>query len=161
MAHAEDRSHSADHSRAALFVMTLLAAQGRRAEQSSAPAAVASTADAAPGPVPIGPGTPDQAVTAVRAGTDPAKASSLPLPTPNAPAAPLHGGKNPTSEASGAVAEGYEDIAECVMCWDAAADVLQQPCGHVCTCYGCAEVLADALCPMCRCEVVSIIVLQL
>ena len=38
---------------------------------------------------------------------------------------------------------------------------LQQPCGHVCTCYGCIEVLADALCPMCRCEVVSIIVLQL
>ena len=146
--------------RAVLFLITLFASQGRRAEQSSPPAAVVATADTTPDPVSSGHGTPDQVVAAVRAGTDPAKASSLPLSTSTAPEAPLDGGKNPTFEASGAVAEGYEDIAECVMCWDAAADVLQQPCGHVCTCYGCTKVL-DALCPMCRCEVVSIIVLQL
>ena len=58
-------------------------------------------------------------------------------------------------------AAASDEVAECVICWDAAANVVLQPCGHVCACSGCAVVLEEALCPMCRCEVVSNIVLQL
>ena len=60
-----------------------------------------------------------------------------------------------------ALAPGNDEVAECVICWDAAANVVLQPCGHVCACSGCAVVLEEALCPMCRRVVMSNIVLQM
>ena len=67
-----------------------------------------------------------------------------------------------TSAADAAlVPKAGSDVAECVICWDAAANVVLQPCGHVCACSGCAVVLEDALCPMCRSGVLSNIILQL
>ena len=53
------------------------------------------------------------------------------------------------------------DSVECVVCWEADANVVLQPCGHMCACSGCAALLTDMLCPMCRCEVLSSITLQL
>ena len=50
--------------------------------------------------------------------------------------------------------------SECVICWEAAPDVLLQPCGHICICSGCAAFL-ESDCPMCRCTVKCSIVLQL
>ena len=66
-----------------------------------------------------------------------------------------------TSMQPHAAAPGSDEVAECVICWDAAANVVLQPCGHVCACSGCAVVLEEALCPMCRCVVMDNIVLQL
>ena len=44
---------------------------------------------------------------------------------------------------------------ECVVCWDASADVVFQPCGHACSCTACAESLIGkvAFCPMCRSQI--------
>ena len=46
---------------------------------------------------------------------------------------------------------------ECVVCWAAGAEVVFQPCGHLCTCCSCAEpFLGQSLaCPMCRATVVE------
>ena len=51
--------------------------------------------------------------------------------------------------------------SECVVCWEAAASVVLQPCGHICACSGCAALLQHSPCPMCRCKVQCSIVLQL
>ena len=48
-----------------------------------------------------------------------------------------------------------EDSPECIICWEAGANVVLQPCGHLCVCLGCVELLKGALCPMCRGEVLS------
>ena len=47
------------------------------------------------------------------------------------------------------------DDNECVICWEARAYVLMQPCGHMCVCSGYAAMLRDQLCPMCRSKVLS------
>ena len=49
----------------------------------------------------------------------------------------------------------FDDGAECVVCWEARACLMMQPCGHICVCSGCAAMLRDTLCPMCRTEVAS------
>ena len=76
-------------------------------------------------------------------------------------AASRNGRISSSMQSAATPAAASDEIAECVICWDAAANVVLQPCGHVCACSGCAVVLEEALCPMCRCEVVSNIVLQL
>ena len=42
--------------------------------------------------------------------------------------------------------------SECVVCWEADADIVLQPCGHACACSGCAHLFLNgtALCPICR-----------
>jgi len=47
------------------------------------------------------------------------------------------------------------DEDDCVVCMDAAADMLLVPCGHVCLCAGCADSMlrlddAGRRCPLCR-----------
>ena len=42
-----------------------------------------------------------------------------------------------------------EEEAECLICMDAAKDVVLVPCGHYCLCAPCAQRL-DGKCPMCR-----------
>ena len=52
------------------------------------------------------------------------------------------------------------EAAECVVCWAADANVLYLPCGHCCTCQGCAQSFQlDTLpaCPMCRQTVASMV----
>ena len=51
--------------------------------------------------------------------------------------------------------------SECIICWEAAPNVLLQPCGHICACSGCAALLEHSDCPMCRCKVECSMVLQL
>ena len=51
--------------------------------------------------------------------------------------------------------------SECIICWEAAPNVLLQPCGHICACSGCAALLDLSDCPMCRCKVQGTFVLQL
>ena len=54
-----------------------------------------------------------------------------------------------------------DDGDECVVCWEARAHIMMQPCGHICICSGCAALLRDPLCPMCRSEVASRLVVKL
>ena len=53
------------------------------------------------------------------------------------------------------------DDEECVICWEAKSHVRMQPCGHMCVCSGCAAMLRDPLCPMCRCKVLSRLTVRL
>ena len=51
-----------------------------------------------------------------------------------------------------------EDEAECVVCWAADAEVLLQPCGHLCTCRSCAKPFLSQPglpCPMCRVDIAA------
>ena len=48
-----------------------------------------------------------------------------------------------------------DDSVECIICWEASASVVLQPCGHLCVCLSCVELLRGAVCPMCRGEVLS------
>ena len=50
-------------------------------------------------------------------------------------------------------------LADCVVCWDNAASVVLQPCGHMCACSGCAGMFAEThrSCPMCRSEVITLV----
>ena len=48
-----------------------------------------------------------------------------------------------------------EEGAECIICWEAPANVVLQPCGHMCACIGCIGLLSGLPCPMCRQEVTS------
>ena len=43
-------------------------------------------------------------------------------------------------------------VDECVVCWEADADLIFRPCGHACACSSCAHLFltSSALCPMCR-----------
>ena len=52
--------------------------------------------------------------------------------------------------------------SECVVCWEAGADLVFQPCGHACACSGCAALFLTgcAPCPMCRMTVQSGIALN-
>ena len=50
--------------------------------------------------------------------------------------------------------------SECVICWEADASVVLQPCGHMCACPGCAAMLQHSDCPMCRCRVQSCLNVQ-
>ena len=51
--------------------------------------------------------------------------------------------------------EVLDSSPDCVVCWERCADVLFQPCGHLCTCSACAGTClgSASLCPMCRCAV--------
>ena len=55
----------------------------------------------------------------------------------------------------------FDDGAECIVCWEARACLMMQPCGHICVCSGCAAMLRDTLCPMCRTEVASRLLVKL
>ena len=52
------------------------------------------------------------------------------------------------------------DFAECIICWEAPANVILQPCGHLCACAGCIPLLLGLPCPMCRGKVVTSMVAQ-
>ena len=43
-------------------------------------------------------------------------------------------------------------VGECVVCWEANAELIFRPCGHACACSSCAHLFltSSALCPMCR-----------
>ena len=63
-----------------------------------------------------------------------------------------------TSRADSSAADGADagaEEVECIVCWAAGAEVVFQPCGHLCTCSSCAEpFLGQRLaCPMCRATV--------
>ena len=50
--------------------------------------------------------------------------------------------------------------SECVVCWVAEPSIIYLPCGHMCTCEGCAQsfqIQAVPACPMCRAPVTSMI----
>ena len=51
--------------------------------------------------------------------------------------------------------EDLEECPECIVCWEASASIVLQPCGHLCVCLGCVELLRGDLCPMCRGQVLS------
>ena len=52
------------------------------------------------------------------------------------------------------------DAEECVICWEGAAEVILQPCGHLCLCEQCVQpLLKQGLgCPMCRVNIAGCIV---
>ena len=50
--------------------------------------------------------------------------------------------------------------SECVICWEADASVVLQPCGHMCACPVCATLLQHSDCPMCRRRVQSCLNVQ-
>ena len=56
-----------------------------------------------------------------------------------------------------AQADNTEDLeeADCVICWEAPASVVLQPCGHMCACSGCIAMILGSPCPMCRREVTT------
>ena len=56
------------------------------------------------------------------------------------------------------VGDSYSD---CVICWERNAQVVFQPCGHMCSCSACVDSClgSASLCPMCRCVVVATIYL--
>ena len=62
---------------------------------------------------------------------------------------------------SGAGTDAGIACSECIICWEAAANVLLQPCGHICACSECAALLEHLDCPMCRCKVQCSIIMQL
>ena len=64
-------------------------------------------------------------------------------------------------EGLGTGSSGGFAVSECIICWEAAPNVLLQPCGHICACSGCAALLGQSDCPMCRCKVQGCIVLHL
>lgn len=47
----------------------------------------------------------------------------------------------------------FQDGDECVVCTDAANEVVFIPCGHFCTCAACAGRI-KATCPLCRAKIV-------
>ena len=52
--------------------------------------------------------------------------------------------------------DGTDECPECITCWEGGADVVLQPCGHLCVCSdACVELLRGAMCPMCRSEVLT------
>ena len=65
--------------------------------------------------------------------------------------------------AAGSHAELGLDEGDCVICWAAGAEVIFEPCGHLCACQSCAQpFLVQALeCPMCRASVISGIFVEL
>ena len=56
---------------------------------------------------------------------------------------------------------GNAEGSECVVCWEAAANVVLVPCGHMCACSGCAALLQQSDCPMCRCKVQACLCVEL
>ena len=54
-------------------------------------------------------------------------------------------------------AKGDPQDVECVVCWEAEAGVVFQPCGHACTCMSCAEsfLASGVCCPMCRAQITA------
>lgn len=61
------------------------------------------------------------------------------------------------SRAEQVMVEVSESSFDCVVCWEQCANVVLQPCGHMCTCSACAPTClgAASLCPLCRCTVVA------
>ena len=55
-------------------------------------------------------------------------------------------------------ATAVSEPVECVICIET-ANVVLQPCGHLCVCLGCTGLLTGS-CPMCRREVQSSIILE-
>ena len=53
-----------------------------------------------------------------------------------------------------------DESVECIICWEASANVVLQPCGHLCVCLSCVELLRGAVCPMCRGEVLSTVMTE-
>ena len=45
----------------------------------------------------------------------------------------------------------FEDQRQCKICFNAVADVVFVPCGHLCSCISCAESLRK--CPICRVKI--------
>ena len=54
------------------------------------------------------------------------------------------------------------DNGQCVVCWQADASVVLQPCGHLCTCAACTALFLgpQGACPLCRCSVLGSITVQ-
>lgn len=105
-----------------------------------------------------------QAVASQLAATGLADDTNIPRPVLDAgdvepPRQPVQSAASPRS---GQLAAAHiDDSMECVICWEATASVVLQPCGHLCACSRCAALLKELLCPMCRCEVLSSIIVQL
>lgn len=51
--------------------------------------------------------------------------------------------------------ETVYESSECVVCLDASPEIIFAPCGHFCTCEGCANELykKSKTCPMCRANI--------
>ncbi|CAG2059094.1 unnamed protein product [Timema podura] len=56
------------------------------------------------------------------------------------------GASAPTLEA-----EGTMSVAECAVCLDDTCEVIFVPCGHMCCCIKCAELVGQ--CPLCRADI--------
>ena len=69
-------------------------------------------------------------------------------------------GQTNTPAPSPSHASTHDECAECVICWDARANVILQPCGHLLACSGCIGLLTGLPCPMCRSGVLSCVVVQ-
>jgi len=52
--------------------------------------------------------------------------------------------------------EGGSGAGECALCLAAAANMAMVPCGHLCLCKGCATENEFTECPICRCQVSTI-----
>ena len=84
----------------------------------------------------------------------------------DASVAPEHKGSQEAASLIGLTASltstlGSAESSECVVCWEAAANVVLVPCGHMCACSGCAALLQSSDCPMCRCRVQACLTVEL
>ena len=66
-----------------------------------------------------------------------------------------HDGISSSDRTEPSTADAELDGEDCAVCWAAQAQVIFQPCGHLCTCKSCAgPFLAQKLpCPMCRASI--------
>ena len=87
---------------------------------------------------------------------DPQKSYGHDLATDDAKPRPPQDGAQETSDSAASLA-----TSECIICWEAAPNVLLQPCGHICACSGCVALLEPSDCPVCRCKVDCTIIFQL
>ena len=141
-----------------------LAGKQEPAAASSLPADAAAEAPTTSSLSAAAPGTPaDQ-----QAGSP--HAEVLDRPSPSEPqlaslacVSPIEGAISSKGRAdSSAVDDPDAEEEECVVCWAAGAEVVFQPCGHLCTCCSCAQpFLGRSLaCPMCRATVAGGISLE-
>lgn len=131
-----------------------------RVVASPAQPASSSSSQTAPSPPPPPPPPPPQS-TCASTTWDPT-VDPLPSVDPGASSAsPRLPEKTPNSEVDTTdTSEASGDVGTCVVCLEGPADTAVVPCGHMCGCHDCLDLIknsSSALCPMCRGPLTSII----
>jgi hypothetical protein len=67
------------------------------------------------------------------------------------------GGGGTDGDGGGAGDDESHDESECCVCYDNPIDTCLQPCGHVALCSSCAHRLRQRRCPLCRAEILDMV----